>query len=79
MNRLQKFRESKGLTQFQMTIKLGCSPSMYEKIERGYQPPSRGFMQKIKVAFPDASIDYLFFGGDDSEAFDLEAFKRFLP
>jgi len=38
---------------------------MYETIERGYKPPSRGFMEKIKAAFPDASIDYLFFGGND--------------
>ena len=34
---------------------------MYEKVERGYIPASRGFMEKLKHKYPDANIDDIFF------------------
>jgi transcriptional regulator with XRE-family HTH domain len=44
-----------------MARKMGVSMSMYEKVERGFAKPSRGFMEKLKEQFPDASIDEIFF------------------
>lgn len=61
MNALRRFRNSTGLSQDNMARKLGVSLSMYEKVERGNAKPSRGFMEKIKEQFPEASIDEIFF------------------
>lgn len=61
MQKLKKFRESVGISQYNMARKMDISLSFYEKIERGHAEASRGFMQKLKKAFPDASIDEIFF------------------
>lgn len=49
------------MTQNQMASKIGVSLSYYRKIEQGESNPSYQFMKKLKVAFPKASVDKLFF------------------
>lgn len=49
------------MTQRQMASKIGVSLSYYRKIEQGESNPSYQFMKKLKVAFPKASVDKLFF------------------
>lgn len=61
MQTLKEFRERTGLSQCNMARRLDMSQSFYEKVERGHSEPSRGFMQKLKAAFPDVSIDEIFF------------------
>lgn len=61
MTNLKKFRNSTGLSQEKMAIKIGTSLSMYAKVESGRVPPSRAFMEKIKYHFPDINIDDIFF------------------
>ena len=61
MNPLREFRQTTGLSQDRMARRMGVSMSMYEKVERGFAKPSRGFMEKLKEQFPDASIDEIFF------------------
>lgn len=61
MDKLKEFRNSKKLSQKEMAIQIGVSPSYYYKVESGYQNPSYEFLAKFKRRFPDASIDVLFF------------------
>lgn len=61
MDELKRFREGKRMTQRQMASKIGVSLSYYRKIEQGESNPSYQFMKKLKVAFPKASVDKLFF------------------
>lgn len=61
MDTLKQFRLSVSLSQEKMAQRLGCSVSMYQKVERGQAKPSRGFMEKVKTQFPFASIDEIFF------------------
>jgi putative transcriptional regulator len=61
MQKLREFREKTGLSQYNMARKMDVSMSFYEKVERGQQGVSGGFMQKLKRAFPEISIDEIFF------------------
>ena len=61
MENLKAFRKEKGLTQEEMAKKLGITLSMYEKVECGRVGASAAFMRRLKAAFPDANIDFLFF------------------
>ncbi len=61
ISELKIFREGKKLTQNQMASRIGVSLSYYRKIEQGESDPSYRFIKKLKGAFPDASIDKLFF------------------
>lgn len=61
MDTLKEFRRSTGLSQDSMARKLGCTVSMYTKVESGRAQPSRGFMVQLKAAFPEASVDEIFF------------------
>ncbi len=61
MKRLKEFRKEKGLSQEAMAKKLNITHSMYEKVEAGRAGASAAFMKRIKEAFPEASIDFLFF------------------
>jgi DNA-binding XRE family transcriptional regulator len=63
MKKLKLFRKNVALSQYDMARRLNISLSFYEKIERGHIQPSRAFMQKMKLIFPDISIDEIFFSG----------------
>lgn len=57
---LQKFRQSKKLTQEQMANKLDVTVSHYKALEYGQRNPSFELMEKIKNVFPSANIDKIF-------------------
>ena len=61
MHKLKEFRNTTGLSQDNMARKLGVSLSMYQKVERGAVRAPRGFMDKLKEAYPHVSIDVIFF------------------
>jgi len=61
MYKLQEFRLTTGLSQDDMARKLGVSVSMYQKVEREAANPSIRFMEKLKQAYPHASIYIIFF------------------
>ncbi|MGN7192845.1 helix-turn-helix domain-containing protein [Bacillus mycoides] len=61
MKELREFRKKKKLSQVRFAKKIGVSQSMYEKVERGVIPPSRAFMEKIKLTYPEVNIDFIFF------------------
>ena len=64
MEKLKEFRKSKGLSQVEMAKTLDITLSMYEKVEGGRAGASAAFMKRLKVAFPDANIDSIFFADD---------------
>lgn len=61
MDTLREFRAQRGLSQEKMAIELGISLSMYAKVENGAAKAGRAFMEKIKLRFPEVSIDNIFF------------------
>lgn len=61
MNSLVDFRNINNLTQKEMAIKLGVTPSMYSKVELGLRNPSYNFLVKFKQTFKDVDIDSIFF------------------
>ena len=61
INGLREFRLKSGLTQKSMAEKLGYTLSMYEKVEQGRAGSSAKFMERFKNAFPNVSIDDIFF------------------
>lgn len=67
LDALVEFREKKGVSAGEMPDILGVSPSLYEKVERGYRPASRAFLEKFKTAFPDSNIDGIFFAQSQHE------------
>ena len=67
MERLREFRKEKGLSQEKMAKTLDITLSMYEKVEGGRAGASAAFMRRLKTAFPDANIDYLFFAGNSNK------------
>ena len=58
---LQKFRMSNNLTQEEMARKLSITLSHYKSIEYGIRNPSFELMERIKIKFPKANIDKLFY------------------
>ncbi len=58
---LKRFRAEQKLSQEAMARKIGVTVSFYEKIENGRAGFSAGFLVKFKKAFPEASIDKIFF------------------
>lgn len=67
MERLKEFRKEKGLSQEKMAKTLDITLSMYEKVEGGRAGASAAFMRRLKTAFPDANIDYLFFADNSNK------------
>ena len=67
MQRLKQFRKEKGLSQEKMASALGITLSMYEKVESGRTGCSAAFMKRLKAAYPDADIDFLFFAGNSND------------
>ena len=61
MDKLKELRKSHGLTRSAMAEKIGLTLSMYEKVESGRYNASAGFMRRLKEAFPEISIDEIFF------------------
>ena len=61
MSALRDFRKERKLSQREIAEIMHVSLSMYEKVERGQMPHSRAFMEKLKRAYPEANIEYLFF------------------
>ena len=60
-NSLFDIRKREGLTQEEFADKLGITLSHYSKIEVGSRNPSYNFLRKFKKAFPNESIDKIFF------------------
>ncbi len=58
--KLQEFRQSKGMTQEQMANQLNITVSHYKALEYGQRNPSFELMEKIKEVFPKANIDKIF-------------------
>ncbi|MVX62268.1 helix-turn-helix domain-containing protein [Clostridium chromiireducens] len=58
---LLKFRKERNLTQEEFSNKLGITLTYYSKIELGLRNPSYNFLNKFKDAFPNASVDEIFF------------------
>ena len=67
MNKLKEFRKNRGMTQENMAQTLGITLSMYEKVEGGRAGASAAFMRRLKEAFPEASIDAIFFGVNSND------------
>ena len=67
MERLKKFRQEKGLSQEAMAKILGITLSMYEKVEQGRANASSAFMKRMKAAFDDVNIDYIFFASKQQQ------------
>ena len=72
MARLKEFRLEHGLSQDGFARKVDVTTSYYSQIERGFVKAGRGFMEKLKAAFPNASIDDIFFS-DVKEAANAES------
>ena len=70
MIRLKEFRKEKGLSQEAMAKKLNITHSMYEKVEGGRANASAAFMKRLKDAFPEISIDFIFFETSSKEIAD---------
>lgn len=58
--RLQKFRQSKHLTQEQMASQLDITFSHYKAIEYKQRNPSFELLERFKTKFPKANIDKIF-------------------
>ena len=58
---LKEFRLKSGYSQERFARKVNVTLSYYAQVERGHVQAGRGFMQKLKAAFPSASIDRIFF------------------
>jgi putative transcriptional regulator len=58
--KLITFRQEKKLSLIEIANKIGISKSYYEKIEYGDRTPSYNFLNKFKLAFPDASVEDIF-------------------
>lgn len=60
MEQLKKFRLSLGLTITGFSTSIRVSKSLYEKIEYGVRKPSRGFITKLKKAYPQFDTNIFF-------------------
>lgn len=65
--KLKQFRKSANLTQKEMAKKLGVTLSLYEKVEAERCGLSSNFIKKFKQAFPNESIDNIFFASDSNK------------
>lgn len=58
--KLKDFRKDKGLTQVEMSEKIGTSFSYYQKVENGNKNTSFNFISKIKKVFPEIDANIFF-------------------
>ncbi|KOM89546.1 helix-turn-helix transcriptional regulator [Clostridium botulinum] len=61
MIQLVNFRVKYGLTQQEMSKKIGTTLTFYSKVELGLRNPSYNFIVKFKKAFPKVDVDNIFF------------------
>ncbi|QRN86005.1 helix-turn-helix transcriptional regulator [Clostridia bacterium] len=59
--KLKQYRASLGITQREVTERLGTPKNFYSDIENGSRTPSYNFLKKLKRAFPDINIGDIFF------------------
>lgn len=64
MNKLKKFRLSKGISQEAMARSMGITLSYYSQVERGVANFSRAFVEKLKKAFPEIDVNDVFFNSE---------------
>lgn len=67
-SKLIEFRKSLNLTQKEFSNKIGITLTYYSKIELGQRNPSYNFLNKLKNAFPNISIDNIFFESNHTES-----------
>lgn len=60
MEVLKKFRESLGLSIQAFADSIKVSKSLYEKVEWGTRKPSRNFMERLKLKYPQFDINIFF-------------------
>lgn len=65
--RLIDFRENLTLNKPDMASLLEVSLSLYDKVETGERNSSFNFIKKFANKFPDANINYIFFGKEKHE------------
>ena len=70
MSRLKSFRKEKGISQESMARKMGVTLSLYEKVENNRAGASAAFMKKLKLLYPDANIDFIFFDTNSNDVAD---------
>ena len=58
---LQIFRKQNALTQEGMAKELNVTVAHYKAVEYGIRNPSFEFMERLKIKFPKASIDKIFY------------------
>lgn len=60
MEALKEFRISLGLSKLDFAKEIGVSFSLYKKIESGEREPSRNFIQKLKITYPQFDTNLFF-------------------
>lgn len=75
MEHLKRFRLSLGLTSLEMSVKLGISYSLYDKIERGERNASNAFLRKFSKIFPSYDLN-LFFRSEAHETCRKDSGKK---
>lgn len=60
MDELKKFRMSLKLTISEFAQSIDVSKSLYEKVESGDRKPSREFMAKLKLQYPQFDVNIFF-------------------
>ena len=60
MEVLKKYRNTLNLTTKEFADNIGVSKSLYEKVENGQRKPSREFMNKLKLKFPQFDLNIFF-------------------
>jgi transcriptional regulator with XRE-family HTH domain len=65
-NRIIQFRQSKGLTQAEFARKLEMFPQQIYRYEKNKATPPYEFFKKIVELWPDADMNWLIGGSDDS-------------
>lgn len=60
METLKNFRISLGLTTQEFAASMKVSKSLYEKVESGSRKPSRNFLEKLKLKYPQIDLNIFF-------------------
>ena len=60
MEFLKEFRSSQELTIQEFADNIKVSKSLYEKVESGARKPSREFLSKLKLKYPQFDVNIFF-------------------
>ncbi len=60
MEQIREFRISLGLTITEFAKEIKVSKSLHEKVESGVRKPSRAYVAKLKVRYPQFDTNLLF-------------------